>query len=197
MIPNPVEIPVIKVLPKAGKKSNILVVGRLCYRKGTDIVFKVINLIHKDDPDVHVSFVGPYEDMDKKLKLLYESSQNINKMNVHFAGYQIDTRPWYMKADIFLMPSRREGFGTGFIEAMAYGIPVVAKKLEGITDYIFYNGYPAVIDSEDPNEYTSIIFKLMNDDGYYHSLVKELRRNVKRFDRAKIYKQYLNLLEGR
>jgi glycosyltransferase involved in cell wall biosynthesis len=77
--------------------------------------------------------------------------------NVHFAGYQEDMRPWYTNADIFFLPSRKEGFPSVFIEAMAFGLPLVVKKLEGITDFIFDNGYPGVIDSEDPGEYANNI----------------------------------------
>ncbi len=196
MIPNPVEIPRLIKPVKQDKKTNILVVGRLCYRKGTDIVFKTINMIHSSDPSVIFTFIGPYNDDEEELNNLYNNCYKINKENVIFEGYQIDPRPWYKKADILFLPSRREGFGTVFIEAMAYGLPVVAKKIPGITDYIFDNGYPAIIDSENPNEYENIILKLINDNKYYEALVEELRLKVKRFDMDYIYNQYINTIKA-
>lgn len=197
MIPNPVELQKINRWEKPRSGKNIIIVGRLSHRKGTDIVFKTIDIIHRSDPDIQFTFVGPYDNMDERLQNVYDTCENINRKNVHFAGYQEDTRPWYMNADIFFLPSRKEGFPSVFIEAMAYGLPVVVKKLEGITDFIFQNGYPAVIDSEEPNEYAKVIIKLIGDDDYFVSLIKGLQKNVARFDKDKIYERYLQLIANR
>jgi len=194
MIPNPVELQEDKNPAKSDKKDNVLIVGRLSFRKGTDIAFKTIDLIHTFNPEINFTFVGPYDDMDKQLKQIYDTSENINKTNVIFTGYQIDTRPWYMKADILFLPSRKEGFGTVFIEAMAHGLPVVAKKLPGVTDYIFNNGYTTLIDSEDPYEYAKAILRLVGDSEYYVSLVKKIQNNVIRFEKESIYEKYLQLI---
>jgi glycosyltransferase involved in cell wall biosynthesis len=193
MIPNPVEIQGIPKREKIGTNINILIVGRLSFRKGTDIAFRTIDKIHRSNPDIKFTFVGPHE--DEWLVHIYDSCKYINRKNVHFADYQEDMHPWYTNADIFFLPSRNEGFPSAFIEAMAYGIPLVVKKLEGITDFIFDNGNPGVIDSEDPNEYANTISRLIDDKELYLSLVKKLRNDVSRFYKDNIYDQYIKLLE--
>src|SRR3989344_4819635 len=46
--------------------------------------------------------------------------------------------PLYLRAcDIFVRPSRSEGFGNSFIEAMAAGVPVIATQEGGIADFLF------------------------------------------------------------
>lgn len=58
---------------------------------------------------------------------------------VHFLG-QIDhgELPKYLRiSDIFIRPSRSEGMGNSFIEAMAAGLPVVATQEGGIADFLF------------------------------------------------------------
>jgi len=195
MIPNPVEMPTIENNRKTGNVKNILIVGRLCHRKGTDIVFRTIDIIHRTNPGISFTFVGPDDDMDNRLRKIYNGCRNINSDKVHFAGYQIDTRPWYEKADIFFLPSRNEGFPSVFIEAMAHGLPIVVKKLEHITDFVLPNGYPAVIDSEDPENFSEAIIKLINDKELYNTLVKRLQNDVKRFDKNNIYNQYIELIK--
>jgi glycosyltransferase involved in cell wall biosynthesis len=161
MIPNPVEIPENIERDKNISQINVLIVGRLSHRKGTDIVFRTIDIIHKTNPDIRFTFVGPYDDTDAWIWDVYESSENINRPNISFVGYQPDPRPWYRDADIFFLPSRNEGFPSVFLEAMAQGLPLVVKKLEGVTDFILQNGYPAVIDSDEPECFSETIIKLV------------------------------------
>jgi glycosyltransferase involved in cell wall biosynthesis len=194
MIPNPVEIPGTKTRRIRNSRRNILIVGSLSLRKGTDIVLKTIDIIHKSLQETNFTFIGPNKDVDRYLMEIYEACENINRKNVHFLGYQSDPRPWYKNADIFFLPSRREGFPSVFIEAMAYGLPVVVKKLDGITDFIFDNSYPGVIDSEDAEQYAKAITQLLVDDAYYLSLVTKLKKNVLRFEKEKIYGEYLNII---
>ena len=45
--------------------------------------------------------------------------------------------PKYLSVcDIFIRPSRSEGFGNSFIEAMAAGLPVIATPVGGIPDFV-------------------------------------------------------------
>jgi len=194
MIPNPVELQEVEGFKIHRQRKNVLIVGRISDRKGTDIVFKIIDIVHRSKPDILFTFIGPNNDMDKQIRKIYDSCENINRNNVQFAGYKLDPCPWYKSADIFLLPSRQEGFGTVFIEAMSFGLPVVAKEIRGITDYIFSEEYPAIINSENPDEYARQIIRLIEDDQYYHSLVKELQKDVYRFGKEKIYNEYINLI---
>jgi glycosyltransferase involved in cell wall biosynthesis len=52
-------------------------------------------------------------------------------------GVRDDADRFLKVADIFLFPSRREGFGTAIIEAMSCGVPCIVGELPGITDFIF------------------------------------------------------------
>lgn len=58
---------------------------------------------------------------------------------VHFNGLLGHTEmPKYLKAcDVFIRPSRSEGMGNSFIEAMAAGLPVIATQEGGIADFLF------------------------------------------------------------
>ncbi len=58
---------------------------------------------------------------------------------VHLKGYVAHTElpAALADADIFVRPSRSEGMGNSFIEAMAVGLPVVATQVGGISDFLF------------------------------------------------------------
>lgn len=74
---------------------------------------------------------------EEKLKELAKSL-NVSE-RVQFLG-QVEhgELPKYLKAsDIFIRPSRSEGMGNSFIEAMAAGLPVIATQEGGIADFLF------------------------------------------------------------
>jgi glycosyltransferase involved in cell wall biosynthesis len=58
---------------------------------------------------------------------------------VHFLGHIAHAElPKYLQvANIFVRPSRVEGFGNSFVEAMAAGIPVIATPVGGIVDFLY------------------------------------------------------------
>ena len=121
---------------KLGKKVNtifLITTSRLVKKNGIDSVIK--SLSHLPE---HVSFLvlgtGPEEKELKKLAL----GEGVMS-RVRFLG-EIKQKdiPKYLKvSDIFVRPSRSEGMGNSFIEAMAAGIPVIATQVGGITDFLF------------------------------------------------------------
>jgi glycosyltransferase involved in cell wall biosynthesis len=53
---------------------------------------------------------------------------------VRFTGSLADVRPVLWAADLYVMPSLREGFGMSAVEAIACGVPVVFAKVDGLVD---------------------------------------------------------------
>lgn len=115
--------------------NDILLVttSRLVHKNALDDVIRAIALLPS-----HVKFIifgiGPDEE---KLKAL-TASLGIHD-RVQFRG-QIShaEMPKYLKAcDIFIRPSRSEGMGNSFVEAMAAELPVIATQEGGIADFLF------------------------------------------------------------
>jgi mannosyltransferase len=59
---------------------------------------------------------------------------------MHFTGEVHDIDRYYRAADVFVMPSIREAFGMALVEAMSSALPVVATRIEGVTDRIVHDG---------------------------------------------------------
>lgn len=119
-----------------GKKEGdvfLVTTSRLVHKNGIDDVVRALAQLPE-----HVHFIvygtGPDETMLKELVI----ELGLEK-RVHLRGY-IDhaVMPQYLKAcDIFIRPSRSEGMGNSFVEAMAAELPVIATQEGGIADFLF------------------------------------------------------------
>lgn len=121
---------------KLDKQPNdvfVITTSRLVTKNAVDIVIRSLKLL-PEEVKFLVLGIGPDEAM---LKSLARVEGVLDR--VKFLG-QIDHNemPKYLKvSDIFIRPSRSEGMGNSFVEAMAARIPVVATAVGGITDFLF------------------------------------------------------------
>lgn len=117
------------------KKENdifLVTTGRLTHKNAIDDVIRSLTML----PD-NISFVIIGKGMLGES--LQKLAKDLNvKDRVKFLGFvDYNDIPKYLRAcDIFIRPSRSEGFGNSFIEAMASGLPVIATPVGGITDFI-------------------------------------------------------------
>lgn len=119
-----------------GKKEGevfLVTTSRLVHKNAVDDVIRALALLPE-----HVHFVvygaGPDEVLLRTL--VRELSLSAR---VHFMGHAFhDELPLRLSAcDIFIRPSRSEGMGNSFVEAMAAGLPVIATHEGGIPDFLF------------------------------------------------------------
>ena len=133
-VPAQGEIEVVRA--RIGKKEDevwLIHTGRLVHKNALDMVIRALSLL----PDsAHLFMIGDGPDKDALIKLADELSV---AARTHFHPYvPIEEIPNYLKAcDIFIRPSRSEGMGNSFIEAMAAGVPVIATQEGGIADFLF------------------------------------------------------------
>jgi len=119
-----------------GKKENekyIITTSRLVHKNAIDDVIVALTYL-PENVKFLILGIGPDEE---KLKILAKEKGVLDR--VKFVG-QVDhsVLPKYLKiSDVFTRPSRSEGFGNSFIEAMSAGIPVVATPAGGIVDFLF------------------------------------------------------------
>lgn len=121
---------------KLGKREDdvyMITTSRLVTKNAIDDCIKSLSFLPN-----HVRFlvlgIGPDE---AALKQLAKDQGLENR--VKFLG-QVDHKemPKYLKvSEIFIRPSRSEGMGNSFIEAMAAGIPIIATQEGGIADFLF------------------------------------------------------------
>lgn len=111
----------------------LLFLGRLTLDKGMLDLAKAFVRLAEKFPEVQILFVGPDEGgIVRQISNICEAAYQ----KVHFVDYT-DLPEYFMAAaDIFCLPSYREGFGMAIIEAAAAGIPAVASCIYGVTDAV-------------------------------------------------------------
>jgi len=116
-------------LPQGFPKGRvILFVGRLDAReryKGIDRLIEALPHVVVQIPDAHLVIVGDGDDRDRLESLVRKRGMT---ERVHFLGSLSEDalKACYIQSTVFAMPSRAEGFGLVFLEAMAMGKPVIA-----------------------------------------------------------------------
>lgn len=146
VVPNAVEAkhfgqtypdPVINEIKDAlGKKMGdvfLIHTGRIVHKNGLDDVIRALPLL---PANVHFFMIGEGHEQAALQKLAKDLSV-VDRVHVH-PYVHVDEVPKFLRAsDIFIRPSRSEGMGNSFVEAMAAGLPVIATQEGGIADFLF------------------------------------------------------------
>lgn len=117
-----------------------------------------------------------YEEKNIKFQISNFKLGDRVKMLGHVAH---DRLPGYLQAsDIFVRPSRSEGFGNSFIEAMAAGIPVIATPVGGIVDFLKDGETGLFCEVGNPRSIAQKVEKLIRDKESRDYIVKNARMMV-------------------
>ena len=82
---------------------------------------------------------------------------------VSFVGYQEDVVSAYAAMDVFVLPSRDEGFGLVFLEAMAVGVPVVGTRVIGSEEAVEDGVTGLLVPYADPAALAHAVRRLLGD----------------------------------
>jgi glycosyltransferase involved in cell wall biosynthesis len=112
-------------LGAAGGDVVFLFVGRLAKDKGVPDLVAAFARVAERHPATRLVLVGPDEE---RLGRAAE--------RVHWVGGTDRVEDYMAAADVFCLPSHREGFGQVALEAAASGLPVIASRIYGLTDAV-------------------------------------------------------------
>lgn len=110
-----------------------LYVGRLARDKGVIDLMAAFSQVAADIGDVELWMVGPDEE---GLLPQLEKMAALGGGRVRWMGATTAPERYMAAADIFVLPSYREGFGSVIIEAAACGIPSIAYRIDGVVDAV-------------------------------------------------------------
>ena len=166
----------------------IVSVGELNKNKNTLRLVEAIKDIKDEKVKYLICGEGP-------LKQEYE--EQINEFNlsgrVKLLGFRKDVPQILNSADVFVMPSYREGLSKAMMEAMAYGLPVVASKIRGNTDLIGENEGGILLDPEDTIGFKDAFITLYNNKELCQKYSTRNKEYIKNFSIETVLEQMKNI----
>ncbi len=116
-----------------GEAIIFLYLGRLNLAKGLLDLSRAFATAAVQNPGIHLLIVGPDEEgLEPEFVALAQRFPG----RVHRAGFADCPENYMSAADVFCLPSHREGFGSVLIEAASVGLPAIASRVYGITDAV-------------------------------------------------------------
>jgi glycosyltransferase involved in cell wall biosynthesis len=189
-IPNGIET--IPLLLKIKSWSNkVIFVGNLTQQpaKGIDILLLAWKLVVNRFPLATLEIIG---DGDIAAYEKFSSENNITR--VLFPGRQHNIKARLQDADIFVLPSRREGMSNALMEAMICGMPVVATKVSGSEDLVENHVSGLLVPSGDIDELAAAIIYLMDHQDEAMQMGRNAYLSVtEKCDIKKVAAQYISL----
>ncbi len=138
VVPNGVDLKSFQLLGSSfqldKKEKVIITTSRLVKKNGIDILIEAMRFLPEN---VKLLIVGSGPEFKKLEARSYKLGLN-KEARVKFLG-NVDPQevPKYLtQADVFVRPSRSEGLGNSFLEAMAAGLPTVGTPVGGIPDFL-------------------------------------------------------------
>jgi glycosyltransferase involved in cell wall biosynthesis len=189
-VPGPPEItPLTTTQP-----GKLVVVGRLSPRKGTDIAIRATVMLREQGFPVSLTLVGGvfsgYEWFETQLRRMAVG------WPVRFAGIQNQVWPWLAEADIVVVPSRWEPFGNVAVEGMLAGRPVVASRVQGLTEIVRPGQTGLLVPPDDPDALAAAIATLLRDWSRTKALAAAGRQDARdRFSPARYQAEILAVVE--
>jgi glycosyltransferase involved in cell wall biosynthesis len=149
----------------AANQPVILTIARLASAeryKGYDQLLRALPLVREQFPNVRYVLGGRGPDRPRIEALIRELGVSAN---VTLAGYVADheLRSHYNLCDVFAMPSKGEGFGIVFLEALGCGKPVVAGNKDGSVDAVLNGALGVLVDPDNVPEIANALIATLSD----------------------------------
>lgn len=143
-------------------------------RKGFDILF---NAFQKLDEKFVMLIMGIPKEMQNEV-YDFAKTFNIDNSKIIMPGYVDDIWNYYKAMDIFLLPSRSEGFSLALMEAAAAKLPIIASNISGNNEFIIDGENGFLFDVNDHQELKNKIVELSVSQNLMNSFAEKANQKV-------------------
>lgn len=136
-------------------------VGRITKDKGINELLAAFKQIYESNSNVYLMMVGTTEKDDTVDESLFLWSKKCE--HVIYTGFTDIVEQYLSAMDTYILPSYREGFGMGVVEAEAMGVPVIVTSIPGPVDAMKENETGIVVKKGSIKELLRAMKKLYED----------------------------------
>ncbi|MGE5361501.1 MAG: glycosyltransferase family 4 protein [Bacteroidales bacterium] len=160
----PLTLPARERVPDAGP-SAVLIVGRMLASeryKGHDQLIDAWPQVLQAVPDAQLFVVGQGDDVDRLRARAAQAGVSASVVFTGFVGQQV-LDALYDRCRVCAMPSRGEGFGLVYLEAMAHGLPCVGCRDDAAAEVIEEGETGVLVDQADIPALAATLVSLLRD----------------------------------
>jgi L-malate glycosyltransferase len=144
-------------------EALVTTVGNIRRVKGHDVFIRAAASVAAQFPKATFSIAGDVLEPDYFVELQAMMRDLKLSGRFRFAGGVKNLREHLATADVFVLPSRSEGFSNAIVEAMAASLPVVATNVGGNGEAVQDGVSGVIVPPEDPNALAAAIVQLLSD----------------------------------
>jgi len=162
-------------------------------KKGQDVLIKALGECKRRGIKFNCDFIGGVYDQysqDTIHKLVKEC--HIEE-NINFIGKQKNVPALLGNYNLFIFPSRYEGFGLVIIEAMAAGLPVISSNIDGPGELITHNENGLLFENENHVDLADKICGLYHNREKMKQIAENGYKFVQDFDISVMCKKYFDI----
>jgi glycosyltransferase involved in cell wall biosynthesis len=217
VVPNAIDID--QFMPASAEEKNqlrrdaghdvtgpvLLFVGYFSHDKQPRVLFDAwMQLLDRYHIDATAWFVGAskshYYEVDERIAegMHRDAAARGRSDRLIFTGPVHDVQRYFRLADVFVLPSRREGLPVALMEAMACGLPSVASRLPGATDVLIEDQVSGIlVPPEDAGAFAGAIAAILKEPARAAVMGEAARQTVlDRFASEKIAARWLRTYEA-
>ena len=174
-------------------RSVLLGMGRLHPQKGFDRLLPIFARLRSSHPNWHLVLLG---EGDERARLEAQVRDLGLQQHVSLPGWVSDVEGALSRSDLFVLPSRYEGFGNVVAEALACGVPVVTMDCPSGPGEIVRDGVDGlIVPAEDTARLEQALDRVMGDAQLRNQFSARGPEVLDRFSEQKFLAQWDAVLE--
>lgn len=165
-------------------------VGRITRDKGINELFSAMKKVLEDNRNAYLLLVGSVEDENLLNPQLFAWAKANPK--IIFCGYTNVVEQYISAMDCYILPSYREGFGLGVVEAEAMGVPVIVSDIPGPTDAMINGKTGFIVIKKDVDSLYTAMTKVMLPQEELEAIRSNAVAFAKNFEQKQLFKHILD-----
>jgi len=155
--------------------------------KGQDILITAARSLLELRPQIQLVLVGAGRDEDALIALAAGLD------NVLVAGWTDHVGDYLAAFDVFVFPSRHEGLGSILLDAMDFGLPIVASAVDGIPEIVTSGENGLLVPAGDSQGLAAALVRLADDAQLRSAIAARNKLKAREFSAAVMAERYLKI----